>query len=57
MPRAVIEVTFLGILVIALAFIDIGGPQTNLGFLGAYVYAAFRIMPGMNRIINTYLKR
>lgn len=49
-PRAFIELTFLGTFVVCLMFVDI--EKTDMGFLGAYAYAAFRIMPGLNRIIN-----
>ncbi len=49
-PRAFIELTFLGTFVACLMFVDVG--ETDMGFLGAYAYAAFRIMPGMNRMIN-----
>lgn len=49
-PRAFIELTFLGTFVACLMFIEVG--QTDMGFLGAYAYAAFRIMPGLNRMIN-----
>ncbi len=49
-PRAFIELSFLATFVACLMFVDIGA--TDMGFLGAYAYAAFRIMPGLNRIIN-----
>lgn len=49
-PRALIELTFLGAFVGCFMLVDI--KHTDMGFLGAYAYAAFRIMPGLNRIIN-----
>lgn len=49
-PRALIELTFLGAFVGSFMLVDL--EQTDMGFLGAYAYAAFRIMPGLNRIIN-----
>lgn len=49
-PRTFIELTFLGTFVACLMFVDVR--ETDMGFLGAYAYAAFRIMPGLNRIIN-----
>lgn len=49
-PRALIELTFLGAFVGSFMLVDL--EKTDMGFLGAYAYAAFRIMPGLNRIIN-----
>lgn len=49
-PRAFIELSFLGTFVVCLMFVNPG--ETDMSFLGAYAYAAFRIMPGLNRMIN-----
>ena len=54
MPRLVIEVLFIGLFVTAVCFLAYSGqPLSNMvGTLGAYLYAGFRLMPGLNRIIT-----
>ena len=54
LPRMVIEVFFVGIFVFCVAFLCIKNENSNqlIGVLGGYLYAGFRIMPGLNRIIN-----
>jgi ABC-type multidrug transport system fused ATPase/permease subunit len=53
-PRIVIEVLFVGLLVATIVFLCIkhSSPAAIIGILGGYVYAGFRLMPGLNRIIN-----
>ena len=54
LPRLVIETIFIGIFVVTIAFLCLEH-QNSLqmtGILGAYLYAGFRLMPGLNRIIN-----
>lgn len=52
-PRLVIEVLFIGLFVTAVCFMAYSGqPLTSMvGTLGAYLYAGFRLMPGLNKII------
>lgn len=54
MPRLVIETLFVGIFVFAIAILcfDHESPIQMIGILGGYLYAGFRLMPGLNRIIN-----
>ena len=54
MPRLVIEVLFIGLFVTAVCFLAYSDqPLTSMvGTLGAYLYAGFRLMPGLNRIIT-----
>ena len=54
LPRLVIETVFIGIFVVTIAFLCLQH-QNSLqmtGILGAYLYAGFRLMPGLNRIIG-----
>lgn len=53
-PRLVIEIVFVGLFVITIALLclDHESPVQMLGILGGYLYAGFRLMPGLNRIIN-----
>jgi ATP-binding cassette subfamily C protein len=53
LPRLVIEVLFIGLFVVAVSFLasrdaDVTG---MIGVLAGYMYAGFRLMPGLNRII------
>ncbi len=54
LPRLVIETLFVGIFVLAIAILcfDHESPVQMIGILGGYLYAGFRLMPGLNRIIN-----
>ncbi len=54
LPRLVIETLFIGIFVITIAILcfDNESPAQIVGILGGYLYAGFRLMPGLNRIIN-----
>jgi ATP-binding cassette subfamily C protein len=53
-PRMVIEVLFVGVFVTTIAFLCLEheAPNQMIGILGGYLYAGFRLMPGLNRIIN-----
>ena len=54
-PRLTIETTFI-VLVCATIIILIKAdyePQTIITLMSAYLYAGFRLMPGLNRIINS----
>jgi hypothetical protein len=50
----VIEVLFVGLFVatIFILCLEHGSPVQMMGILGCYLYAGFRLMPGLNRIIN-----
>lgn len=54
MPRMVIEVLFMGLLVGTIAFLCLGheGPAQIMAILSGYLYAGFRLMPGINRILG-----
>jgi ABC-type multidrug transport system fused ATPase/permease subunit len=54
LPRLVIETLFIGVFVITIAILcfDNESPAQIVGILGGYLYAGFRLMPGLNRIIN-----
>lgn len=54
LPRIVIEVLFLGLFIAAIAFLCLQHDSTTqmIGILGGYMYVAFRLMPGLNRIIT-----
>jgi ATP-binding cassette subfamily C protein len=54
LPRMVIEILFVGFFVTTIAFLclDQESPVQMIGILGGYLYAGFRLMPGLNRIIN-----
>lgn len=54
LPRFVIEVLFIGLFVttIAILCLEHESPIQMIGILGGYLYAGFRLMPGLNRIIN-----
>ena len=53
-PRMVIEVLFVGLFVTTVAYLclDQESPVQMIGILSGYLYAGFRLMPGLNRIIN-----
>ncbi len=54
LPRMVIEILFVGLFVTTIAYLclDQEAPSQMIGILGGYLYAGFRLMPGLNRIIN-----
>ncbi len=54
LPRMVIEVLFIGLFVatIAILCLEHESPTQMIGVLGGYLYVGFRLMPGLNRIIN-----
>jgi ATP-binding cassette, subfamily B, bacterial PglK len=54
LPRIIIEVLFVGLFVTTIAFLCLNNddPVKIIGTLGGYLYAGFRLMPGLNRIIN-----
>jgi len=54
LPRLVIETLFVGIFVLAIAILCLEqeSPERMIGVLGGYLYAGFRLMPGLNRMIN-----
>jgi len=54
LPRMIIEVLFVGLFVATIAFMCLGheSPIQMIGILGGYLYVGFRLMPGLNRIIN-----
>lgn len=54
MPRLVLESVFILIFVAAIAVMVMqgAGPQQIVIILGAYLYAGYRLMPGLNRIVN-----
>jgi ATP-binding cassette subfamily C protein len=54
LPRMVIEVLFIGLFITTIAFLCLEqeSPIQMIGILGGYLYAGFRLMPGLNRVIN-----
>jgi len=54
LPRLVIEVLFVGLFVITIALLCVEheSPLQMIGILGGYMYAGFRLMPGLNRVIS-----
>lgn len=54
LPRMIIEVLFVGLFVttIAVLCLEHESPLQMIGVLGGYLYAGFRLMPGLNRIIT-----
>ncbi len=54
LPRMIIEVLFVGLFVatIAVMCLEHESPVQMIGILGGYLYAGFRLMPGLNRIIT-----
>jgi ATP-binding cassette subfamily C protein len=54
LPRMMIELLFVGIFVsiVAMLCLNHESPIQMLGILGGYFYAGFRLMPGLNRMIN-----
>lgn len=54
LPRMVMEVLFVGLFVTTIAFLCLehDSPVQMIGVLGGYLYLGFRVMPGLNRVIN-----
>ena len=54
LPRMVIEVLFVGLFVTTISFLcfEHESPVQMIGILSGYLYAGFRLMPGLNRIIS-----
>ena len=54
LPRLIIETLFIAMFVVTIAILcfDHESPAQIVGILGGYLYAGFRLMPGLNRIIN-----
>ncbi|MBX3486357.1 MAG: ABC transporter ATP-binding protein [Candidatus Paracaedibacteraceae bacterium] len=54
LPRVIIEILFVGLFVIAIGFLALEHDNSSqmMGILGGYLYVGFRLMPGLNRIIN-----
>ena len=54
LPRMVIEILFVGLFVAIISYLcfEKDTPQQMIGILGGYLYAGFRLMPGLNRIIG-----
>ncbi len=54
LPRMVIEILFVGCFVATIAYLcaEQDSPVQMMGILGGYLYAGFRLMPGINRIIS-----
>ncbi len=54
LPRLVIELLFVGLFVTSIAVLcfENESPVQMMGVLGGYLYAGFRLMPGLNRMIN-----
>ncbi len=54
LPRMMIEVLFLGLFITTIAFLCLKheSPAQMIGILSGYLYVGFRLMPGLNRIIN-----
>ncbi len=54
LPRLVIEILFVGLFVTIIAYLclETENPMQMIGVLGGYLYAGFRLMPGLNRIIS-----
>jgi ATP-binding cassette subfamily C protein len=54
LPRIVMEVLFVGLFVTTVMYLCLKHENSvqMIGVLGGYLYAGFRLMPGLNRIIN-----
>jgi ATP-binding cassette subfamily C protein len=54
LPRMITEVLFVGLFVLSIGYfcLNSADPQQMMGILGGYLYAGFRLMPGLNRIIT-----
>lgn len=54
LPRIIIEVLFVGMFVLTISYLcmEQESPMEMIGLLSGYLYVGFRLMPGLNRIIN-----
>ncbi|MEN8237074.1 MAG: ABC transporter ATP-binding protein [Pseudomonadota bacterium] len=54
LPRLAIELLFVSLFVISISYMCLknDSPQQMMGTLGVYLYAGFRLMPGLNRVIG-----
>ncbi len=54
LPRMGIEILFVGLFVLTISYLcmEHESPMQMIGLLSGYLYAGFRLMPGLNRIIN-----
>ncbi|MBM3632202.1 MAG: ABC transporter ATP-binding protein [Alphaproteobacteria bacterium] len=54
LPRMAIEILFVGLFVAVITYLCVekDTPQQMIGILGGYLYVGFRLMPGLNRVIN-----
>lgn len=54
LPRVIIEILFVGLFICAISYLCLkhNHPEQMLAVLGGYLYLGFRVMPGLNRIIN-----
>lgn len=54
LPRMGIEIFFVSIFVLTISYLCLKNesPTQMMGLLSGYLYAGFRLMPGLNRIIN-----
>lgn len=54
LPRIVLEMLFVGLFVFSIAFLCLKKSDSTqmIGILGGYLYVGFRLMPGLNRMIN-----
>jgi ABC-type multidrug transport system fused ATPase/permease subunit len=54
LPRIIIEILFFGLFAFTIGYLCFKHetPVQIIGTLGVYLYAGFRLMPGLNRIIN-----
>jgi len=54
LPRMILEVLFVGLFMVTIAILCLEheSPVQMIGILGGYLYAGFRLMPGLTRIIG-----
>lgn len=54
LPRIIIEVLFVAVFVLTISIqcLRHEAPIEMIGILGGYLYVGFRLMPGLNRLIN-----
>ncbi len=54
LPRMGLEIFFVSVFVLTISYLCIKNesPTQMIGILSGYLYAGFRLMPGLNRIIN-----
>ena len=54
LPRLFIETLFVGVFVLVITYLSAEheSPMQRIWLLGGYLYVGFRLMPGINRILN-----